>query len=254
MPHVTEHTPEVSTRSVKPYACESSREKRQQDGQTERQKDRQTDTQTDCPKPLFSTFWGLYIPNPVLSRSRFFARCQYFHWHGSNRSWCFIETEQKYLPCVDRFYQCHDIAIARQLDKSLLVRQLVGLQLIPMMSIDVFITGRVEYEGLPSYGVGDNVASGFPTVVLLGSTLKGFAQIDKGIAKGDYRRVCFCFFSDMENICCLPNMFKLITRRCVLLSQKHDWRENMQVQFYLCLMTNRKKTFWSTFMTPSKFS
>jgi len=43
-----------------------------------------THTQTDCPKPLFSTFWGLYIPNPVLSRSRFFARCQYFHWHGSN--------------------------------------------------------------------------------------------------------------------------------------------------------------------------
>ena len=84
MPYVTEHTPKVSTRSVKPYACESSREKRQQDRQTARQTDRQTETQTDCPKPLFSTFWGLYIPNPVLSRSRFFARCQYFHWHGSN--------------------------------------------------------------------------------------------------------------------------------------------------------------------------
>ena len=38
MPHVTEHTPKVSSRSVKPYACESSREKRQQD----RQQDRQT--------------------------------------------------------------------------------------------------------------------------------------------------------------------------------------------------------------------
>jgi len=37
MPHVTEHTPKVSTRSVKPYACESSREKRQQDGKTDRQ-------------------------------------------------------------------------------------------------------------------------------------------------------------------------------------------------------------------------
>jgi len=24
------------------------------------------------------------MPNSVLSRSRFFARCQYFHWHGSN--------------------------------------------------------------------------------------------------------------------------------------------------------------------------
>jgi len=81
MPHVTKHTPKVSTRSVKPYACESSREKRQQDGQTDRQTyrqtDRQTDTQTDRPKPLFSTFWGLYIPNPVLSRSRFFARCYF---------------------------------------------------------------------------------------------------------------------------------------------------------------------------------
>ena len=36
MPHVTEHTPKVSSRSVKPYACESSREKRQQDRQTDR--------------------------------------------------------------------------------------------------------------------------------------------------------------------------------------------------------------------------
>jgi len=42
MPHVTEHTPKVSTRSVKPYACESSREKRQQDRQTARQTDRHT--------------------------------------------------------------------------------------------------------------------------------------------------------------------------------------------------------------------
>jgi len=42
MPHVTKHTPKVSTRSVKPYACESSREKRQQDRQTEGQTDRQT--------------------------------------------------------------------------------------------------------------------------------------------------------------------------------------------------------------------
>jgi len=36
MPHVTEHTPNFSTRSVKPYACESSREKRQQDRRTDR--------------------------------------------------------------------------------------------------------------------------------------------------------------------------------------------------------------------------
>jgi len=36
MPYVTEHTPKVSTWSVKPYACESSREKRQQDRQQDR--------------------------------------------------------------------------------------------------------------------------------------------------------------------------------------------------------------------------
>ena len=36
MLYVTEHTPKVSTRSGKPFACESSREKRQQDGQTDR--------------------------------------------------------------------------------------------------------------------------------------------------------------------------------------------------------------------------
>ena len=42
MPHETKHTPKVSTRSVKPYACESSREKRQQDGQTDGQTDRHT--------------------------------------------------------------------------------------------------------------------------------------------------------------------------------------------------------------------
>jgi len=43
MPHVTGHTPRVSTRSVKPYACETSREKRQQDGRSDRQTDRHTD-------------------------------------------------------------------------------------------------------------------------------------------------------------------------------------------------------------------
>jgi len=34
MPHVTEHAPKVSTRSVNPYARESSREKLQQDRHT----------------------------------------------------------------------------------------------------------------------------------------------------------------------------------------------------------------------------
>ena len=36
MPHVTEHTPKVSTRSVDFYAHESSRGKRQQDRRTDR--------------------------------------------------------------------------------------------------------------------------------------------------------------------------------------------------------------------------
>jgi len=34
MPHITEHAPKVSTRSVNPYARESLREKLQQDRQT----------------------------------------------------------------------------------------------------------------------------------------------------------------------------------------------------------------------------
>ena len=46
MPHATEHTPEVSTWSVKPYACESSREKRQQDRQTDGRTERQTHRRT----------------------------------------------------------------------------------------------------------------------------------------------------------------------------------------------------------------
>jgi len=46
MPHVTKHTPKDSTRSVKPYACESSREKRQQDRRPDRQTDGQTHRQT----------------------------------------------------------------------------------------------------------------------------------------------------------------------------------------------------------------
>ena len=69
MPHVTEHTPKVSTRSVKSYACESSREKRQQDRRTDGT-DRHTGltgTQTDYPKLLFSTFWGLYSTSQIRS-------------------------------------------------------------------------------------------------------------------------------------------------------------------------------------------
>jgi len=46
MLHETKHTPKVSTWSVKPYACESSREKRQQDRRSDRWTDRRTDRQT----------------------------------------------------------------------------------------------------------------------------------------------------------------------------------------------------------------
>jgi len=106
MPHVTKHTRKVSTRPVKPYACESSREKRQQDRRSDRQSDgrtdRQTDTQTGCPKPLSSTFWGLYITNPDLSRSRFFSRWQYFHWHGSKIWTAYFEL---YIIFTEKHFQ-----------------------------------------------------------------------------------------------------------------------------------------------------
>jgi len=59
MPHITEHAPKVSTRSVEPYARESSRKKLQTDTQTHTYK--QTHTQTDCRKPLFSRFRLLHI-------------------------------------------------------------------------------------------------------------------------------------------------------------------------------------------------
>jgi len=36
-------------------------------------------------KPLFSTFWRLYISNLALSQTWLFARCQYFHLHGSKK-------------------------------------------------------------------------------------------------------------------------------------------------------------------------
>ena len=37
------------------------------DSKTDSKTDRQTHTQTDCPKPLFSTFWGLYITSQIRS-------------------------------------------------------------------------------------------------------------------------------------------------------------------------------------------
>jgi len=47
MPHVTKHTPKVSTRSINPYARESWREKRQQGRQTDGRTDRRTSRHTD---------------------------------------------------------------------------------------------------------------------------------------------------------------------------------------------------------------
>jgi len=60
---------------------------------------RQTDTQTGCSKPLFSTFWRRYIPNPALSQTRFFARCQYFHWHGSKNCSSVVWRRLTLLSC-----------------------------------------------------------------------------------------------------------------------------------------------------------
>jgi len=73
MPHVTEHTPKVSTRSVKPYACESSREKRQQDRQTVGQTDGQTDRHTDgLSKTTFLDVLGVVHPKfGLISKSIF---------------------------------------------------------------------------------------------------------------------------------------------------------------------------------------
>ena len=46
--------------------------------------DRQTHTDV-LSKTTFLDVWRLYIPDPVLSQTRFFARCQYFNWHGSKK-------------------------------------------------------------------------------------------------------------------------------------------------------------------------
>jgi len=81
----------VSSRSVNPYARGIPRKKLQQDRRGDRRTDQQTDTQTGIPKDKKThrrivqndfprRFDGVvYIPNPVLSKTRFFARCQYFH-------------------------------------------------------------------------------------------------------------------------------------------------------------------------------
>ena len=75
MPHVTEHTSEVLTRSVNPYARGSSREKRQQ----ERQTDRQTDTHRRIVQNPFSRRFEGCTSQIRSYLEGFFARCQYFH-------------------------------------------------------------------------------------------------------------------------------------------------------------------------------
>ena len=81
---MTEHAPKVSTRSVNPYARESSPKRLQQDRQRDRQTDRHTHRDTDTftnglSKTTFLDVRRLYIPNAVLSQTRLFARCQHFH-------------------------------------------------------------------------------------------------------------------------------------------------------------------------------
>ena len=75
MAHVTEHTPKVSTRSINPYARESSREKRQQDGRTDRQTDGLSKT------TFLDVLRVVQCPSQIRSYLEvdFFARWQYFH-------------------------------------------------------------------------------------------------------------------------------------------------------------------------------
>jgi len=60
MPHITEHTPKVLTRSVNPYARESSRKRQEQD--------RQTDSHTDgLSKTTFLDVWMVVRTSQIRS-------------------------------------------------------------------------------------------------------------------------------------------------------------------------------------------
>ena len=87
--------------------------------------DSKTDRQTDgLSKTTFLDVLGVvhYIPNPVLSRSRFFARCQYFHWHGSNisqvryRKFSNNETLQvQYRYAIQRYWYSETPLVVREM-------------------------------------------------------------------------------------------------------------------------------------------
>ena len=100
MPHITEHGPMVSNQSINSYDREISREKataRQTHAHRRIVQNHFSGRFDDCTvghkshDPRFHVFLmeagvmtfvthcTLYIPNPVLSQTRFFARCQYFH-------------------------------------------------------------------------------------------------------------------------------------------------------------------------------
>ena len=100
MPHVTEHTPKVSTRSVKPYACESSREKRQQDREQDRQTDRHTHTHTDgLSKTTFLDVLG------VVRTSQIRSYLEVDFLHDANTS---IDMEVKWhICCIYATYMWH---------------------------------------------------------------------------------------------------------------------------------------------------
>ena len=123
MPHVTEHTPKVSTRSVKPYACESSREKRQQDRRPDRQKDRQTDGQTDrqtqrrIVQNHFSRRFG-----GCTSQIRSYLEVDFLH--DANTS---IDMEVKYHPSGNMKF--NNLGIFQSLKLRMLMRKILPLSL-----------------------------------------------------------------------------------------------------------------------------
>ena len=80
---------------LRPWEFAEKATARQTDGHTDRWAHKQTNTQTGCPKPLLSTFWRLYIPNPVSSQTRFL--------HDANTS---IDIEVKSL-CHSNKYLWH---------------------------------------------------------------------------------------------------------------------------------------------------
>ena len=67
MPRKTDHAPKVSTRSVYPYARESSREKRQQG----READRQTHTHADELSTFLDVLWVVHPKSGLISNSIF---------------------------------------------------------------------------------------------------------------------------------------------------------------------------------------